>query len=699
MKIKKLSIIIPVYNEETTIELILARIEKSAIRNDIEKEIIIIDDGSTDRTGEILKKYFEKYKIVFHESNQGKGTAIRTGFALASGDYAIIQDADMEYDPDDIQLMIEKAESTGAKIVFGSRALGRDKRETPGIFYYFGGHLLTLIANFLFGIKITDEPTCYKMFKQEVLKEIKLECRGFEFCPEIVAKAAKAGYRIEEVPISYKTRTKKEGKKIRLFKDGSWAIWTLIKYRFNDKQSVLGFLRLYKWWLILLAAFLFVRIVLFASLWAASPDGWGSFYNQAQSGPSVLLANWHEPCDWHPPLYYFFTTLLLVIFKTVWAIYLVQLAFAWAGVYLAYRIAGMFFSERAAFAAAAIAALEPYSAWHNFLLTAESMSGFFLLAGVYFVFKYFRNNKILMLVYAALVLGLATLTRLNTLYLPQALSLGILLVYFFRRSFNLPFFSCLKLKDVLIAVFIFNAVYLAALFPWQMHNKMIYGKYTVANVLLTNVFHYNYPTAKFIKDNISYDEAYSAIIRKAKEDLGKNVGDQGNCSLFTKDELVKQFDYYKQEAGAYMKANFWQYARVHLIRTAPFFLDSGYLNLLKEYTGVYAKPDVTGSLMTGDYKAVIDYLKNINFSLFAYLFGLAFWGLCSLAVFGGIIHTYFKDKDKMLFFLIAAGIIIYSALLCSPFVLARYRLPVYIFFLAPFTYMVGEAYAFLTKKA
>ncbi|HAM88673.1 MAG: Glycosyl transferase family 2 [Candidatus Falkowbacteria bacterium GW2011_GWC2_38_22] len=699
MKINKLSIIIPVFNEEKTIEAILDRIEKSKIRTDIEKEIIIIDDGSTDGTRDILQGYADKYRIVFQEKNQGKGAAVRTGFAIASGDYAIVQDADLEYNPDDIQGLIEKAEQTDAKIVFGSRVLGLDKREeTPGIFYYLGGHFLSWLTNFLYGAHITDEPTCYKMFSREVLANIKLECDGFEFCPEVTAKALKAGYEIAEAPISYKTRTKKEGKKIKLFRDGWLAIWTLLKYRFNDKRALFGFVKLYKWWLVLIAAYLLVRVVLFGGLWGASANGWENFYNQAQSGHAVLLANWHEPCDWHPPLYYFFTTVFLLMFKSAWPVYLAQMILALAGVYLIYKIGKLFFSPRVAFIATFIAAIEPYSAWHNFLLTAESLSAFFLLLGIYYFFRFFQNSKTVFLLGAAIIFGFATLTRLNTLYLPQALSLGILSIYFIRRPFGLPYFSGLKFKNILLVVLLFNAVYFAVLFPWQMRNKIVYGKYTIANVLMTNVFHYNYPTAMFIKDNISYDEANNLIRQKAENDLGKNVGDQGDCSLFSKDELVKQFDYYKKESGKYMKENFWQYTRVHLIRTAPFFLDSGYLNLIQEFTGVYAKPDITGSLMTGNFKAVFDYLKNFNFSLLAYLFGLAFWGICSLSVFGGIIYTYFKDRNKLLFFLLSAGVIIYSALLCSPFVLARYRLPVYVFFLVPFVYMIGEVLIKIKKR-
>ncbi|MCK5510802.1 glycosyltransferase [Candidatus Parcubacteria bacterium] len=696
-KIIKLSIVIPVFNEVNNIDIILKKLNELEFDH-TEKEIIIVDDGSNDGTKEKLRDYRDKYKIIFKNKNEGKGSAVREGYKASTGDYIIIQDADLEYDPQDIKLLIDKAEKTNALVVFGSRALGMGKRETPGIFYYFGGHLLTVITNFLFGTNITDEPTCYKMFRSDIIKDIKLECSGFEFCPEITAKAVKAGHKIEEVPISYKTRTKADGKKIKLFKDGFLAIWTLFKYRFNDWNSIKGFIRLYKWWLILLVCFLLIRVILFSTLWAASADGWESFYGEAQSARNVLLQNWHEPCDWHPPLYYFFTTILLLIFKTPWAIYIIQIIAAFFSVIMAEKIARRFFSARVAFVAAFLMAIEPFSAWHNFLLTAENIYTLLILVGVYLTIKYIQENKTLHLACAGFIFGLATLTRLNSLVLTLALTILILFVYFLRSPLSLQYFTNLKFKNILVALVIFNLTYLAVLFPWQARNKIVYGKFTIANVLFTNFFICNYPTAMSIRDNIGYEEAQEIIIKKTEKELGQNVGDQGDCSLYSKEELIKQFDYYKKESNNYIKENFWQYSKLHLIRATPFFLQSGYLNLIKAYTGEYNKPDLTASLMKGDMKTVFDYLKNINFSLFAYLFGLIFWGLGTLSAFGGVIYSYFKDRKKFVFFLLSSGIIIYTALLCSPFILARYRLPVYIFFLVPLVYMIGELFIYVKKS-
>ncbi len=225
----KLSVIIPAYNEKSTILEILKRVQAVPV----EKEIVIVDDGSTDGTREILKQVKsgninfpsplhspptlcggrgedngggEKgdIKIILKEKNEGKGSAIREGLKNATGDVVVIQDADMEYDPMDWLKMLKVMKEKNAAVVYGSRITG--KGEKSSLSFYLGGRLLSLLTNLLYGTRITDEPTCYKMFRADVIKSIKLECRGFEFCPEVTAKAAKKGYRIYEVPISYKPR-------------------------------------------------------------------------------------------------------------------------------------------------------------------------------------------------------------------------------------------------------------------------------------------------------------------------------------------------------------------------------------------------------------------------------------------------------------------------------------------------------------
>jgi glycosyltransferase involved in cell wall biosynthesis len=226
-----LSIIIPVFNEENHIEEVLLKIKAAKLPANINREIIVIDDGSSDRTPQILKKFQGDNIISIHSSvlNFGKGTAIRIGIKKAKGDIILIQDADLEYDPNEYTKLLEPILSGQAKIVYGSRFKG--KISGMKLVYRLANSILTFMANLLFRANITDEATCYKVFSAEVLKNIELKCKSFEFCPEITAKLLKSGYKIYEVPISYRSRSVEEGKKISL-KDGFSAAWTLIKYRF-----------------------------------------------------------------------------------------------------------------------------------------------------------------------------------------------------------------------------------------------------------------------------------------------------------------------------------------------------------------------------------------------------------------------------------------------------------------------------------
>jgi len=228
----RISVIIPVYNEENTIAEILRRVDKVGVAY----EVIVVDDGSTDKTREILSKIKtpKNLKIIFHKKNKGKGAAIKTGLKNISGEIVIIQDADLEYNPKEYKKLMKPIIEGKSKVVYGTRINVAKRGIYSNIWFYLGGLTLSLLANSLYGLSITDEPTGYKVFEAEVLKSLKLENNGFDFCPEVTAKVAKAGYKIYEVPISYKPRSFSEGKKIRP-KDGFIAIWTLLKYKFLAK--------------------------------------------------------------------------------------------------------------------------------------------------------------------------------------------------------------------------------------------------------------------------------------------------------------------------------------------------------------------------------------------------------------------------------------------------------------------------------
>jgi glycosyltransferase involved in cell wall biosynthesis len=225
----KLSVIIPVYNEETTIQEILKQVRAV----NLAYEIIIVDDGSTDRTRELLKAEENQPDtiVIYHDHNQGKGAAVRTGFDRATGEILLIQDADLEYDPRDYPVLLRPIEEGRVKVVYGSRFLG--PRKAMLFWHMLGNKALTLLTNILYNTILSDMETCYKVFKADAIKGIPLRSRRFEFEPEITAKVLKRGHRIFEVPISYYGREYNEGKKIT-WREGPKAVWTLIKYRFVD---------------------------------------------------------------------------------------------------------------------------------------------------------------------------------------------------------------------------------------------------------------------------------------------------------------------------------------------------------------------------------------------------------------------------------------------------------------------------------
>ncbi len=230
--IRKLSVVVPVFNERNTLVEILRRMRQVTLPDGIDREIIVIDDGSTDGTREVLKQLADStVRIAVHQQNRGKGAAVRTGFEHAVGDYVLVQDADLEYDPEDWPKLLNPVLRGKARVVYGSRFTG--ERRNMLFLHWVGNRFLSLLTNVLYNTTLSDMETCYKLIDRSLLADLHLRAEKFDIEPEITAKLLKRKIRIYEVPISYTGREFDEGKKIT-WRDGFSAVATLVKYRFTD---------------------------------------------------------------------------------------------------------------------------------------------------------------------------------------------------------------------------------------------------------------------------------------------------------------------------------------------------------------------------------------------------------------------------------------------------------------------------------
>src|SRR5688572_8183524 len=229
--VPQLSVVVPVYNEQAT----LAAVVEAVLALPLRVEVLLVDDGSRDGSGprcdQLAADHPGRVRAFHQDRNRGKGAAVRVGIAAARGEAVVIQDADLEYDPADLVRLFDEMQRQGSQVIYGSRRL-RYRSARVQARYYWGVVLVTWVTNLLYGARLSDEPTCYRMWRRELIQSIPLTCDGFEFCPEVTAKVLRRGHRISELQVRYTPRTVHEGKKIKV-RDGWKAIWTLLRFRFG----------------------------------------------------------------------------------------------------------------------------------------------------------------------------------------------------------------------------------------------------------------------------------------------------------------------------------------------------------------------------------------------------------------------------------------------------------------------------------
>lgn len=457
----------------------------------------------------------------------------------------------------------------------------------------------------------------------------------------------------------------------------------------------MNFLKQNKKWLIIIAAFILVRIIVFSSFWAASADkgGWANFYGWSQPAHTVLMQKFHEPCDWHPPLYYTFTSALFFLFKTQWSIYFFHLLFAFASLVIGYKTIRLFFSEKVAFWATLIWAMEPFWAWHNFLLVSENLYIPFFMVAMYCLFVFLKNGTTKYLMLSSLFFGLSVLTRPTALLMPALISVVLIALFILRNKIRAgDAFFAKKFKEVVVLLLAFNFLFWAVAGVWIIRNKFVYDRFSLAMITATNVYYYNLPPLLALKKNISYQDAFDLVSAEAAKNLGPShvAAKDWNCYLYTNEELNKQFDYYDFESKKYIMGNLKDYVPLHVVKMAPFFIESGYFDLYSAYSGEYSKPDITAALMKGDMKEVKEFFAGLDFKKSIYILGMLLWFSFFSSLLAAVFYSFFKDKPRFLFFTMSILLAFYTAFLMSPFNFARYRLPLYVFFFAGFVYIIDK---------
>ncbi len=385
--------------------------------------------------------------------------------------------------------------------------------------------------------------------------------------------------------------------------------------------------------------------------------------------------NFHEPGDWHPPLYYFFASSILSFLPSDSAVFLIQDVIFSFIVILVYKIGKLVFSQRTAFGAAIIFGVEPYLSFESNSFSADILSVFLFAFFIFYFVKYlkaitseetkFRERNLIL---SSVFLGINTLARPTTLYLPVFIVLFLFALFLVKRY---SFFIFLK------HAFIFTAVFLLFIIPWMARNKIIYDDFVFARITRTNLY-YNAGVLLGVKENLPFKEEQVKLEKKARDDVEKSGED-----------IIQ---YYYREAWKIILSDPFLYAKIHLVKTIPFFLQPGYETMLSVYGFPYKpdRPDFTYLFLQGNLNKARDFLFNVDFPLVSFIAGFIFWFAVNLLFFKTFLRSLLRERDIAIYIMFFISIIIYYALIFGTIAVARYRMPIYYLFFLPAVHAISQ---------
>lgn len=428
--------------------------------------------------------------------------------------------------------------------------------------------------------------------------------------------------------------------------------------------------------LILVGVFALSRLIIFVSFWEASDKlgGFQNFIRQTDLYLNALVRKDFVPyCDGQPPLYTTFTSFIRLFWDSYAMLVIGQLALAFISLFFIYKISRLVLNKKLSYAVVLFMAFEPYRAWFDFLFASETVYTPLFLAALYSFFLFFKLKENKYLYISAIIFVLASLTRSNSFLLVPALSMGMILYYLLDRYYLKK--SFLNFKKIILVLFVFNIIYIAGIVPWMIRHHDIYGQYALATIFSTNIYFYNAPELLSQINNTSFDYEKNKLHQQAEKDLGVEFRDYADCKQFDTEKYKNMLEYFKVNGNRIIAENKYEYAKIHMIKAIPFYLKSGYLQMYKAYTGDGDKPNISSALMQNDVGVIIDFVREGGIKFWLYFLGTVFWGLCSLAVVVNLIRAFFKKDEYFFYYAVIFGVLIYSSLVVSPFMVPRYTIP------------------------